>query len=201
MNYFLFSFSFFIFYPDPSTTPFQDINNTESSKRNHPTTKKSMSCFVPFNSRNIDISIFAFKPTVVLVDELIESLKRFSVCTENLGCVQSSIFKSIHGNLVSFFMFILRCPPPLFFLLDFHFFIGIFRSYGMEDGWRNLLKTKKFWSKHLWDGFLLQLLCFYSSFCSIDCMGQKVSLSFGSFKIFKNFRGLIRISENCEGFS
>ncbi|KAB2079147.1 hypothetical protein ERO13_A06G196000v2 [Gossypium hirsutum] len=59
-----------------------------------------MSCFVPFNNRNIDISIFAFKPTVVLVDELIESLKRFSVCTENLGCIQSSIFKSIHGNLI-----------------------------------------------------------------------------------------------------
>ncbi|KAJ4842772.1 hypothetical protein Tsubulata_010763, partial [Turnera subulata] len=62
--------------------------------------KKKMACFVPFNNRNLDISIFAFRPTVVLVDELIETLKHFSTCTERLGCVLSSIFQSIHGNMI-----------------------------------------------------------------------------------------------------
>ncbi|GMI72351.1 hypothetical protein HRI_000904400 [Hibiscus trionum] len=59
-----------------------------------------MACFVPFDNRNLDVTLFVFKPTVVLVDELIESLKRFCVCTENLGCTQTSILKSIHGNLI-----------------------------------------------------------------------------------------------------
>ncbi|XVE88439.1 hypothetical protein DITRI_Ditri19aG0070000 [Diplodiscus trichospermus] len=59
-----------------------------------------MACFVPFNNRNLDVTLFVFRPTVVLVDELIDSLKQFCVCTETLGCVQSSIFKSIHGNLI-----------------------------------------------------------------------------------------------------
>lgn len=59
-----------------------------------------MACFVPFNNRNLDVTLFVFKPTVVFVDELVESLKQFSVCTETLGCVQSSVFKSIHGNMI-----------------------------------------------------------------------------------------------------
>ncbi|XP_039016159.1 uncharacterized protein LOC120146737 [Hibiscus syriacus] len=59
-----------------------------------------MACFLPFNDRNLDVTFFVFKPTVVLVDELTESLKRFCVCTEDLGCIQSSILKSIHGNLI-----------------------------------------------------------------------------------------------------
>ncbi|XP_065879163.1 uncharacterized protein [Euphorbia lathyris] len=59
-----------------------------------------MACYVPFNSRNLDVSFFVFRPTVVLIDELIESLKNFSGSTENLGCVQSSIFRSIHGNMI-----------------------------------------------------------------------------------------------------
>ncbi|XVF25418.1 hypothetical protein REPUB_Repub13aG0210700 [Reevesia pubescens] len=59
-----------------------------------------MACFVPFNNRNLDVTLFVFRPKVVLVDELVESLKQFCVCTETLGCVQSSIFKSIHGNLI-----------------------------------------------------------------------------------------------------
>ncbi|GLU14043.1 hypothetical protein SLE2022_306350 [Rubroshorea leprosula] len=59
-----------------------------------------MACFVPFDNRNFDISFFVFRPTVVLVDELTESLKHFSLCTESLGCVQNSIFKSIHGNMI-----------------------------------------------------------------------------------------------------
>ncbi|XVF27273.1 hypothetical protein REPUB_Repub14bG0092600 [Reevesia pubescens] len=59
-----------------------------------------MGCFVPFNNRNLDVTLFVFRPTVVVVDELVESMKQFCVCTETLGCVQSSIFKSIHGNLI-----------------------------------------------------------------------------------------------------
>ncbi|XP_030476107.1 uncharacterized protein LOC115693262 [Syzygium oleosum] len=59
-----------------------------------------MSCFVPFNRRNLDICFFVFRPTLVVVDELVEALKRFSVSTEALGCVQSSIFRSIHGNMI-----------------------------------------------------------------------------------------------------
>ncbi|PSS11784.1 Polypeptide N-acetylgalactosaminyltransferase [Actinidia chinensis var. chinensis] len=37
---------------------------------------------------------------VVLVDELVESLKHFSLCTESLGCVHSAVFRSIHGNMI-----------------------------------------------------------------------------------------------------
>ncbi|GKU92637.1 hypothetical protein SLEP1_g6344 [Rubroshorea leprosula] len=59
-----------------------------------------MACFLPFNNRSLDICLFLFKPTVVLVDDLIESLKNFSLRTESLGCLQSSIFKSIHGNMI-----------------------------------------------------------------------------------------------------
>ncbi|EEF29405.1 conserved hypothetical protein [Ricinus communis] len=59
-----------------------------------------MGCFVPFNNRNLDISFFVLRPTAVLVDEIVGSLKQFSGSTESLGCVQSSIFKSIHGNMI-----------------------------------------------------------------------------------------------------
>ncbi|XP_057462526.1 uncharacterized protein LOC130752712 [Actinidia eriantha] len=59
-----------------------------------------MTCFVPFNNRNLDTSFFAFRPMVVLVDELVEALKHFSLCTETLGCVHSAIFRSIHGNMI-----------------------------------------------------------------------------------------------------
>lgn len=59
-----------------------------------------MACFVPFNNRNLETSFFIFRPIVALVDELVETLKHFSACTESLGCVQSSIFKSIHGNMI-----------------------------------------------------------------------------------------------------
>lgn len=59
-----------------------------------------MACYVPFNSRNLDISFFVFRPTVVYVDDLVEALKHFSSYTETLGCVHSSIFRSIHGNMI-----------------------------------------------------------------------------------------------------
>ncbi|PON82338.1 hypothetical protein TorRG33x02_218330 [Trema orientale] len=59
-----------------------------------------MACFIPFNNRNLDISFFAFRPTVVLVGDLIEALKHFSLCAESLGCVQSSLLQSIHGNMI-----------------------------------------------------------------------------------------------------
>lgn len=59
-----------------------------------------MVCFVPFNNRNLDMSFFIFRSTVVLVDNLLDALKHFSLCTETLGCVYSSIFQSIHGNMI-----------------------------------------------------------------------------------------------------
>ncbi|XP_068316808.1 uncharacterized protein [Pyrus communis] len=62
-----------------------------------------MACFVPFNSKNLDISILVFRPTIVLVDDLLNALKQFSLCTESLGCVQSSILQSIHGNMFIWF--------------------------------------------------------------------------------------------------
>ncbi|CAN6553397.1 unnamed protein product [Malus baccata var. baccata] len=62
-----------------------------------------MACFVPFNSKNLDISMFVFRPTIVFVDDLLNALKQFSVCTESLGCVQSSILQSIHGNMFIWF--------------------------------------------------------------------------------------------------
>ncbi|CAK9139773.1 unnamed protein product [Ilex paraguariensis] len=59
-----------------------------------------MACFVPFNDRNLDISFFVFRPTVVLEDDLVKALKHFSLCTETLGCVHSAVFRSIHGNMI-----------------------------------------------------------------------------------------------------
>ncbi|KAL3616863.1 hypothetical protein CASFOL_039257 [Castilleja foliolosa] len=61
-----------------------------------------MACYVPFNNRNLDISFFVFKPTIVCVDDLIQTLKQFSLYTasESLGCVHSSILTSIHGNKI-----------------------------------------------------------------------------------------------------
>ncbi|XP_045821386.1 uncharacterized protein LOC123914324 [Trifolium pratense] len=59
-----------------------------------------VTCCVDFNNKELEISFFVFKPTVVIVDHLIHELKQFSSCAENLGCMQSSIFKSIHGNMI-----------------------------------------------------------------------------------------------------
>ncbi|KAJ7968996.1 Serine incorporator 4 [Quillaja saponaria] len=60
-----------------------------------------MACFVPFNNKNLDTSFFIFRPTVVLVDDFVDELKKFSSCAQSLGCVRSSIFRSIHGNMLS----------------------------------------------------------------------------------------------------
>ncbi|XP_027339194.1 uncharacterized protein LOC113852968 isoform X2 [Abrus precatorius] len=59
-----------------------------------------MACSLPFNNKNLDVSFFVFKPTIVIIDDLIHGLKQFSLSTESLGCVQSSIFRSIHGNMI-----------------------------------------------------------------------------------------------------
>ncbi|KAK8468954.1 hypothetical protein PHAVU_006G168136 [Phaseolus vulgaris] len=59
-----------------------------------------MACSVSFNKKNLDISFFVFKPTIVIIDHLVQGLKHFSLTTESLGCVQSSIFRSIHGNMI-----------------------------------------------------------------------------------------------------
>ncbi|ESW30731.1 hypothetical protein PHAVU_002G177900 [Phaseolus vulgaris] len=57
-------------------------------------------CSVDFNNKDLDISFFVFKPTVVIVEHLVHGLQHFSLLTQNLGCVQSSIFRSIHGNMI-----------------------------------------------------------------------------------------------------
>ncbi|KAL1833994.1 hypothetical protein ACET3Z_003645 [Daucus carota] len=59
-----------------------------------------MACYMPFNSRNLDVNILVLKPKIVLVDELVDALKHFSIWTETFGCVHSSILQSIHGNMI-----------------------------------------------------------------------------------------------------
>nr|GLL28993.1 uncharacterized protein LOC109164913 [Ipomoea trifida] len=59
-----------------------------------------MACFIPFNDRNLDLSFFIFRPTIVIVDQLVDYLKHFSSTTHTLGCVHSAIFRSIHGSLI-----------------------------------------------------------------------------------------------------
>ncbi|KAM0054714.1 hypothetical protein Hdeb2414_s0006g00197971 [Helianthus debilis subsp. tardiflorus] len=59
-----------------------------------------MASFMPFSNKNLDIFMCALRPTVAIVDDLLDTLKHFSLFTETLGCIHSSIFKSIHGNLV-----------------------------------------------------------------------------------------------------
>lgn len=80
-----------------------------------------MACFVPFSNRNLDLSFFVFRPTVVLVDDFVDALKQFSLCTESLGCVQTSIFKSIHGNMVSSPLFLTSFQLHITRFLPFHF--------------------------------------------------------------------------------
>ncbi|KAJ8627248.1 hypothetical protein MRB53_020555 [Persea americana] len=59
-----------------------------------------MPCFVPFNNKNLDITFFVFKSVGVFVEDLIDALKYFSFFSENHGCTNSAVFKSIHGNLI-----------------------------------------------------------------------------------------------------
>ncbi|CAI0544868.1 unnamed protein product [Linum tenue] len=59
-----------------------------------------MTCFVPLNNQTLDITFIVLRPTVVIVDEAVEHLKHFSSATRDLGCVASSILKSIHGNMI-----------------------------------------------------------------------------------------------------
>ncbi|CAH9111780.1 unnamed protein product [Cuscuta europaea] len=57
-------------------------------------------CFIPFNERNLDLSFFILRPTIVMVDRLLAALEQFSSSAHSLGCIHSSVFKSIHGNLI-----------------------------------------------------------------------------------------------------
>lgn len=87
-----------------------------------------MACFFPYNSRNLDTSFFIFRPTIVIVDDLVEALKHFSYSTESLGCVHSAIFRSIHGNMVcvqflNFYLFLFYTKKG-----KFSYFVG-FRSF------------------------------------------------------------------------
>ncbi|XP_020229761.1 uncharacterized protein LOC109810662 [Cajanus cajan] len=59
-----------------------------------------MTFSVDFNSRDLDLSFYIFKPTVVIVDHLVHELQHFSLLTHDLGCLQGSIFRSIHGNMI-----------------------------------------------------------------------------------------------------
>ncbi|KAF8391016.1 hypothetical protein HHK36_023316 [Tetracentron sinense] len=77
-----------------------------------------MTCFVPFNSKNLDITFFVFRPVVVLMDDLNDALKHFSLCSEGLGCVYNSILQSIHGNMTS----MLSNVSSMAILLDHSFF-------------------------------------------------------------------------------
>jgi len=87
--------------------------------------KRMKTCSVDFNNKDLDISFFVFKPTVVIVEHLVHGLQHFSLLTQNLGCVQSSIFRSIHGNMVtsSFLSLILYFLNSLYFVLSFLFWI------------------------------------------------------------------------------
>ncbi|XP_024992974.1 uncharacterized protein LOC112526787 [Cynara cardunculus var. scolymus] len=59
-----------------------------------------MACFMPFTNRNLDIFMCVLRPTVAIVDDLLHTLKHFSFFTERLGCIHSSIFNSLHGNMI-----------------------------------------------------------------------------------------------------
>ncbi|XP_057949158.1 uncharacterized protein LOC131144492 [Malania oleifera] len=59
-----------------------------------------MGCFVPFSNNSLEMSLLVFRPTVVVVDDVVDALKHFSLFSKTLGCVCSSIFKSIHGNMI-----------------------------------------------------------------------------------------------------
>ncbi|KAL7591077.1 uncharacterized protein LOC111880831 [Lactuca sativa] len=59
-----------------------------------------MACFMPFTNKNLDIFICVLRPTVAIIDDLVDTLKQFSFFTERLGCIHSSIFNSIHGNMI-----------------------------------------------------------------------------------------------------
>ncbi|MCD9645420.1 hypothetical protein HAX54_034303 [Datura stramonium] len=65
-----------------------------------------MACFFPYNSRNLDTSFFIFRPTIVIVDDLVEALKT-SLLHKVLMCSQS-IFRSIHGNMMVWYGVIKR---------------------------------------------------------------------------------------------
>ncbi|KAI3824547.1 hypothetical protein L1987_06010 [Smallanthus sonchifolius] len=55
---------------------------------------------MPFSNKNLDIFMCVLRPTVAIVDDLVDALKHFSLFSERLGSIHSSIFKSIHGNMI-----------------------------------------------------------------------------------------------------
>lgn len=89
-----------------------------------------MPCFVPFNSRNLDISFFVFRPVGVLVEDFVEALKAFSFFSEDHGCTNSAVFKSIHGNLVR--------PHFPFNSFSHLFSFGYFFMYGYRNVYMRL---------------------------------------------------------------
>ncbi|KAJ8510894.1 hypothetical protein OPV22_001328 [Ensete ventricosum] len=70
-----------------------------------------MPCFVPFDNKKLDVSFFAFRPTGVFADELVDAMKYFSFHAEDLGCVYSSVLRSIHGNMILWYGAWLRRSP------------------------------------------------------------------------------------------
>ena len=114
-----------------------------------------VTCCIDFSNKDLEISFFVFKPTVVIVDHLIHEIKLFSSRAQNLGCVQSSIFKSIHGNMVyiclsfhfsSFFKFSTSksyCFKFSFILVhSFKKNCTDARSYGLEHGKNGLMMKR-----------------------------------------------------------
>ncbi|KAK9055968.1 hypothetical protein SSX86_027055 [Deinandra increscens subsp. villosa] len=78
-----------------------------------------MASFMPFTNNNLDIFMCVLRPTVAIVDDLLHTLKHFSFFTERLGCIHSSIFKSIHGNLIIWYgAWIKRCNDNKEVLLE-----------------------------------------------------------------------------------
>lgn len=138
----------------PSLDSFSETGTQKQKTEDRSKRIEIMACFVPFNNRNLDTSFFVFRPTVVLVDEFVDTLKHFSGSTESLGCVRSSIFRSIHGNMVRknllYFLGLIIWVRFNFVchiwyqvnIWDNNWFDFLFRSYGTEHGRRNLVRTK-----------------------------------------------------------
>ncbi|MQM06854.1 hypothetical protein Taro_039690 [Colocasia esculenta] len=69
-----------------------------------------MPCFVPFSNKDLQLSFFIFRHVDVSADDLLDALKLFSFFTEDLGCIYSSIFKTIHGNMIVWYGAWIRRP-------------------------------------------------------------------------------------------
>ncbi|KAG7019494.1 hypothetical protein SDJN02_18455, partial [Cucurbita argyrosperma subsp. argyrosperma] len=89
---------------------------------------------VGFNDREVSICFVVFKPLVFVVDHFVEALKQFSFSTTNLGCIQSSVLKSIHGNMLLISVHVLQLKnltkvSDMAAIID----ISFFEAYGGDS--------------------------------------------------------------------